>query len=98
MSRRAWRYLLSFSIAALAAAQPPTALDRYVAAPDGSYKWEVVKTYPSPNATAYVVDMTSQTWLTPAEVDRQVWQHSLTIVRPKELKTDVAFLFITGRR
>lgn len=96
MSRRAWRYLLSFSLAALAAAQPPTALDRYVAAPDGSYKWEVVKTYPSANATAYVVDMTSQTWLTPAEVDRQVWQHSLTIVRPKELKSDVAFLFITG--
>jgi PhoPQ-activated pathogenicity-related protein len=86
--------LLAFFLVAFG--QPPTALDKYVAAPDASYKWEVVQTIPHPKATAYVLEMTSQTWLTPSEVDRQTWKHFLTIIRPNEVKTETGFLFING--
>ena len=32
-----------------------------------------------------MIDMTSQTWRTPAEVDRTVWKHWLTIVKPDKV-------------
>ena len=51
-----------------------TALDRYVAAPDPTYKFELVKTIQGKDNTAYVIDMTSQTWRTPQEVDKPVWK------------------------
>ena len=73
-----------------------TALDRYVAAPDPSYRFELVKTIPGSGYTAFVLDMTSQSWRTPAEVDRPVWKHWLTIIRPDTVKGDTAFLYITG--
>ncbi len=43
-------------------AQAPdqTALDRYVAMPDASYKYEMVKPIPGEGYTAYVLDMVSQ--------------------------------------
>jgi PhoPQ-activated pathogenicity-related protein len=40
--------------------------------------------------------MTSQSWRTAAEVDRPVWKHWLTIIRPKSVKTSIGLLFITG--
>jgi PhoPQ-activated pathogenicity-related protein len=73
-----------------------TALDRYVAATDPNYRFELVKTIPGSGYTAFVLDMTSQSWRTSAEVDRPVWKHWLTIIRPDTVKGDTAFLFITG--
>jgi PhoPQ-activated pathogenicity-related protein len=73
-----------------------TALDRYVAAPDSNYRFDLVKTIPGSGYTAFVLDMTSQSWRTPAEVDRPVWKHWLTIIKPDTVKGDTAFLFITG--
>jgi PhoPQ-activated pathogenicity-related protein len=73
-----------------------TALDRYVAAPDSNYRFELVKTILGSGYTAFVLDMTSQSWRTPAEVDRPVWKHWLTIIKPDTVKGDTAFLFITG--
>src|ERR1700686_4983926 len=73
-----------------------TALDLYVAAPDPNYRFEFVKTIPGSGYTAFVLDMTSQSWRTPAEVDRPVWKHWLTIIRPDTVKGDTAFLFIAG--
>jgi PhoPQ-activated pathogenicity-related protein len=73
-----------------------TALDRYVAKPDASYKWELVKTTPGNGYTAFVLDMTSQTWRSAAEVDRPVWRHWVTIVKPDAVATNRSFLFITG--
>lgn len=75
------------------ASSPPTALDRYVAAPDPSYRYEVVNTL---RDGATVLRLTSQTWLTEKEVDHPVWQHWLTVVRPGEVKSSTALLFITG--
>jgi PhoPQ-activated pathogenicity-related protein len=74
----------------------PTALDAYIAKPDPSYRYELVNTQSGEGATAFLVKMISQTWLTEAEVDRPVWEHSLYIYRPDELKHRTGFLFITG--
>ncbi len=71
-----------------------TALDAYVYKPDPSYKWELVGTYPGDGQTTYVLNMTSQTWRTSADVDKPVWTHWMTIVKPTEVKHDKALLFI----
>lgn len=78
------------------AASKQTALDRYVAAPDPNYKWELVNTIPGEGYTTYVIDLTSQQYLTTAEVDHPIWKHWLTIVKPDTVKSDSGFLFITG--
>ena len=94
--------LLAAALAFIAAAPgaekagKQTALDRYVAAPDPTYKFELVKTIEGKDYTAYVIDMTSQTWRTPQEVDKPVWKHWLTIVKPQTVTTSTGFLFITG--
>lgn len=73
-----------------------TALDRYVAAPDDSYHHERAHTFTSGECTVNVLRLTSQTWLTAAEVDRPVWQHWLSVIRPPEVTSDTAFLMIAG--
>ena len=73
-----------------------TALDRYVAAPDASYRHELAGTIPGSGYTAFVINMTSQTWRAPGEVDRTVWTHWLTVVMPAEVKHKKAFLYITA--
>lgn len=72
-----------------------TALDRYVAAPDGSYNWKLVHSVQADTGTAYFIEMTSQTWKA-AEMDRGEWKHWLTILKPKTLTSDIGLLYITG--
>ena len=71
-------------------------LDKYVQAPDPNYHYELVNTIKGDGYTTYVLDMTSQQWRTAAEVDRPIWKHWLTIIRPDEGKGTTGFLFITG--
>ena len=94
-SRRFFRFLavLVLLTASLALGTP---LDDYVAAPDASYRYDVVKTVKGPGYTAYIIDMISQTWRTKEEVDKPIWQHWLTIVRPDGAKADTAMLWING--
>jgi PhoPQ-activated pathogenicity-related protein len=73
-----------------------TALGRYVARPDPSARWALARTIPGPGWTAYVIDLTSQTWRTAAEVDRSVWKHWLTVIKPDAVKTGTALLFLDG--
>jgi PhoPQ-activated pathogenicity-related protein len=75
---------------------PRTALDEYVARPDPHYSWSVAKEMRGERSTAYVVDMKSQAWRTPKDVDRTVWQHWLTVVRPDHVEFDTGFLLISG--
>jgi PhoPQ-activated pathogenicity-related protein len=86
---------LMISAAAACRAQE-TPLDRYVAAPDAHYRWELLSTIPGENYTAYVLEMTSQQWRMLEEVDRPVWKHWLVIVRPDQVKTDIGLLVIGG--
>ncbi len=81
---------------ARATASTQTALDRYVAAPDANFSWKVAKPLPADGVTATLLDMTSQKWLTEQEVERPLWTHWITVVRPEKVTSDVALLFITG--
>jgi len=51
---------------------------------------------PGDAVTQYIVDLKSQTWRTDKDVDRPVWQHWLTIARPANPASKLAFLRITG--
>ncbi len=73
-----------------------TALDRYVHKPDDTYQWTIENVSRAGTTTTIVAEMTSQTWLTPREVDRPRWQHWVTLVIPDEVKSDVGFLMISG--
>ena len=82
----------------LAAAQfaSGTPLDDYVAKADDSYTYSVVKTVSGLGYTAYILDMTSQSWRSKNEVDRPLWKHWLTIVKPVNATGDKALLWING--
>jgi PhoPQ-activated pathogenicity-related protein len=75
-----------------------TPLDDYLAGPDPTFAWKLVKTIPGDGVTSYVLDLRSQTWRSTPEVDRPVWQHWLTITRPDKVASDTALLMIGGGR
>jgi len=93
MNRFVTTLLLSISLPAFAA---ETALDRYVKAPDASFKFTLVRTVKLDGLTANLLDMTSQNWRTAQEVNRTEWKHWVTIIRPAEVKSSTALLFIAG--
>jgi PhoPQ-activated pathogenicity-related protein len=90
------RYAVFTLLLATCAFAGETALDRYVHQKDPSYQYKVVGAVHVAGYTTYVVELTSQTWRTPAELDRPVWKHWLTIVKPDRLASDTAFLVISG--
>jgi PhoPQ-activated pathogenicity-related protein len=96
MLRRRFVLFAFAGLFAIPAFSADTALDRYVKAPDPTYAYQVVNTVRGEGYTTYVVDLTSQTWRKPSEVDRTVWKHWLTIVKPDRVTTSTAYLFITG--
>src|SRR2546427_5504395 len=73
-----------------------TALDAYVAAPDTNYTFQLIKTIPGKGQTTYILDMTSQAWLTTNEVDRPLWKHWMIIVKPDQVTSSKSLLFISG--
>lgn len=80
--------------APVAKANPPNALDAYVAKPDPSFAWKVEKTFTGPGYRGVVIDLTSQTWLSETETDRPVWKHWLAVTIPDQVASDKAFLSI----
>ena len=99
-------YKLSRALAALAAGcvvwlsatARETALDRYVAKPDPAYEYRLVSTLEGKGVTTHILEMTSQQFLTEADVDRTTWKHWLTIARPHRLKHDTSLMLIGGGR
>lgn len=73
-----------------------TALDEYVRAADSSFGWKVHSRRQGLIGVELVIDLKSQSWRQPGEVDRTLWQHWLTIVIPSGAKSDAALLFIGG--
>jgi PhoPQ-activated pathogenicity-related protein len=88
----------SSQAAASTARASATALDRYVAAADPSFAWTVSKTLPAEGATATLLDLTSQRWLTEQEVEQPLWKHWLVVVTPEKVTSDIGLLFIGGGR
>ncbi len=98
--RAGWRsiqWLLALTVlCAGRLAADETALDRYIARPDANYSWKLAATHPGEGYTTFIISLTSQAWRTKDDVDRPVWQHSLTVVRPDHPRGGTAFLFIGG--
>lgn len=93
---RILRSVSLFACALLAPGAEYTALDRYVAAPDDAYRYELRHTAQLFGVTIYQADLVSQRWRGAAELDRPEWRHTLTILRPARLETSTALLFISG--
>jgi PhoPQ-activated pathogenicity-related protein len=100
-SSRFW-LAAAFTAAALVAADhsrrgaTTTALDRYVSQPDPAFHWAKVASAQQDGVTGHVLDLVSQRWLQPSEVDRTEWRHWLIIVRPDQLEHRTALLVISG--
>lgn len=73
-----------------------TALDRYIAKPDPNYSYSLVNTVAGKGFTTYILEMTSQSWLTTNEVDRTLWKHWMTITKPNTVTSSTSLLFIGG--
>src|SRR5688572_24425160 len=86
---------VALALSSLSLAQE-TALDRYVRQPDATYSWSVAREVKGDGATQWIVDLKSQTWRTEKDVNRPVWQHWLTIVKPEQATAKRALLFIVG--
>jgi len=77
-----------FSTVAASAADP---LERYVAAPDAAYKWELKRTETTNGFTIASISLTSQTWRT------STWTHALQVVRPMKMRhPEIALVLISG--
>jgi PhoPQ-activated pathogenicity-related protein len=95
---RALAFLILTFLAGPARAGHGTALDRYVKAPDTAYAYRLVSTLEGDGYRAHVLEMTSQSWRTPQEVDRTVWKHWVTIVVPRSVRHRTALLYVSGGR
>lgn len=73
-----------------------TPLDLYVQKPDPAYRYEFVQTQETESGKASLLRMTSQQWLTEAEVNRTAWEHYLWVYTPASVKHRTGLLFITG--
>ncbi len=73
-----------------------TALDRYVAAPDPSYRYALLTMLGGDGYAVSVLRMTSQQWRSPAEVDPTRWTHFLTIIRPDQVRHRTGLLVLSG--
>lgn len=88
--------LLLFTPAPSVAQTTKTPLDEYIAKADPTFSWKLINTIPGDGYTTFVVDLKSQSWRSPPEVDRAVWQHWLVITKPNVVQHDTAFLRIGG--
>jgi PhoPQ-activated pathogenicity-related protein len=89
---RLWAAVLVITAGACA----QNSLDRFVARKDAVYSWKVVSTMPGNGTRTDVLELTSQTWRSPADVDTPVWKHWLMVTRPDKLQSNKAILFIGG--
>ena len=91
-------FVAAMSIARPGHSEDETALDRYIAKPDPSYGWKLARTIDGDGYTGFVLDLTSQSWRSEEEVDRPVWKHWLTIIKPRAATMNKALLYIGGGR
>ncbi|MFT4860833.1 MAG: PhoPQ-activated pathogenicity-related protein [Pseudohongiellaceae bacterium] len=89
-------WLLPFDFVAAADGLKITALDRYVSAPDEHYKYSVLNKVEGEGYITLIVEMTSQQWLTKAEVNLPIWEHFMVVTIPDEVVSDIGFLYIDG--
>ncbi len=75
---------------------PATALDRYIADVDSSFRWQKVESKNIQGIHVQTIKLVSQTWQPPAPVDKPQWQHRLVVYTPPALSSKTALLYISG--
>jgi len=77
--------LILFSVLVTPCLVNATPLDDYVFAPDPNFEFTLVNSAFdwSTLTRGYTLDLTSQKWRSPSEVDRVLWKHWLTIIVPE---------------
>ncbi|KAJ8037101.1 Autocrine proliferation repressor protein A [Holothuria leucospilota] len=76
-----------------------TALDEYVKKYDPNYSYKVLHDYTVRNdiSTSFVINMTSQKWMTENVTSQHIWWHYMIITIPDKIKYEnVGFLYVTG--
>ncbi len=68
-----------------------TPLDDYVQKPDPNFKYTLLSTQTAGDVTAYIYNMTSQQWLTTAEVKQPIQWHYVIAVVPKNYGPTVSY-------
>jgi PhoPQ-activated pathogenicity-related protein len=94
--RQAFQTLFLFLLAVSTSAANRTALDEYVARADPNYAYNLVDTVKGESYTSYILQMTSQQYLTTNEVDRPIWKHWLIITKPDKIEGTTGLLSIGG--
>ncbi|PRD45522.1 PhoPQ-activated pathogenicity-related family protein [Sphingobacterium haloxyli] len=69
---------------------PANALATYVNHPDTTYRWEVRDSMVTDDIVSYKLLLTSQSWRTIK------WNHQLTVIVPRNVKSPTALLYIAG--
>lgn len=95
-SARSLLCAVALALFVISASAQQTALDRYVAKLDPAYSWKLVNAIAGQGFKGFVIELTSQQWRTEKDVDRPVWKHWLTVVKPDNATTGKALLFIGG--
>ena len=73
-----------------------TALAEYVHRKDPAYRYKLRDTLVGEGATAYVLELVSQHFLTLQDVDRTEWRHWLVVVKPDVIRHKTALLYVGG--
>ncbi len=100
---RAALFVLALAIVAapvgastLRASENLTPLDKYVAAPDDNYQWELKHTHEGDGWKGHVIHLVSQSWRTPEIVDRTLWEHWLVVMVPDAPSSTTSLMIIGG--
>lgn len=73
-----------------------TPLDDYIRIPEPVYHYSLNKTETLSGAIAYHLNLNSLTWRNLSEVNRNVWQHIVSIVTPQRVTKKTALILING--
>lgn len=73
-----------------------TALDKYVNEEDENYAYTIADTVSGQGYETLIIEMTSQKWLTSAEVNDPIWRHYMTVTIPESVESNISFLYVTG--
>ncbi|XP_059147484.1 autocrine proliferation repressor protein A-like [Physella acuta] len=90
-------FILLVAIATTLCVSRGTPLDDYVNAPDSNYRYTYLTSIKGPNYAVYMLNMTSQKWLTEQETTTPIWWHYMAVIVPTEVVyRDTGFLWIGG--
>jgi len=87
---------LLWAVGSLRSVADDTPFDEYLRTPDNHYRWELVRSVPGNPGSVYVLKVVSQAWRTEKDVNRTLWEHWVSVIKPDQVQKDTALLMVTG--